>query len=447
MIVDSRRILKLNEEALGDGPVVYWMSRDQRVADNWALLRAQELANKDNKKLIVVFCLEKYLTSNLRQYNFMLLGLKELSVKLSTLGIGFNLLMGDAVEEIPKYIKDVKAGVLITDFMPLKSSRDKKKEVSRKIDVLMELIDAHNIVPTWIASPKQEFAAYTFRPKVTYLLNEFLTKFPELEIMKNKYDELNTKIDVDNLIKELKIDMSVNKVDWIKPGEDNAVLAMKTFIKDKLDTYATNRNNPNLDNISNLSPYLHFGQLSAQRLALEVSNSHKDEESIKAYLEELIVRRELSDNYCFYNSAYKTYEGFPDWAKKSHAIHEKDKREYLYSLEELENSRTHDELWNAAQNQMVRTGKMHGYLRMYWAKKILEWTKNPSEAMEFAVHLNDKYELDGRDPNGYVGIAWSIGGLHDRPWFNRPVFGQIRYMSYSGMKNKFKIDEYISKYS
>jgi deoxyribodipyrimidine photo-lyase len=163
-------------------------------------------------------------------------------------------------------------------------------------------------------------------------------------------------------------------------------------------------------------------------------------------LEELIVRKELSDNYCFFNTNYDSFNGFHDWAKETLNKHRKDKRGFVYSLAEFENTNTHEDLWNAAQRELITTGKMHGYIRMYWAKKILEWSKSPEEALRISLYLNDKYELDGRDPNGYVGCAWSIGGVHDRAWTERPVYGKIRYMNRNGAARKFDVDRYISRY-
>jgi deoxyribodipyrimidine photo-lyase len=212
-----------------------------------------------------------------------------------------------------------------------------------------------------------------------------------------------------------------------------------------LQEYDEKRNDPTENSVSNLSPYLHFGQISAQRVALEVKKSQAKSEKKDSFLEELVVRRELSDNYCFYNEKYDQFEGFHPWAQKTLNEHRGDKREYLYSSEEFEEAKTHDDLWNAAQMEMVLRGKMHGYMRMYWAKKILEWTESPESALEIAIYLNDKYELDGRDSNGYTGIAWSVGGVHDRAWNERPVFGKIRYMSYNGCKRKFDIQSYIQK--
>ncbi len=185
--------------------------------------------------------------------------------------------------------------------------------------------------------------------------------------------------------------------------------------------------------------------LAPQRVALAVQYAHAPREAKDTYLEELIIRRELSDNYCLYNPHYDTVEGFPAWAKTTLNAHRNDPREFVYSYEEFDHGETHDALWNAAQLQMVRTGKMHSYMRMYWAKKILEWSKTPEDALATAIALNDRYELDGRDPNGYVGVAWSIGGVHDRPWFNRPIFGAVRYMNANGCAKKFDVNRYIAQ--
>jgi deoxyribodipyrimidine photo-lyase len=237
----------------------------------------------------------------------------------------------------------------------------------------------------------------------------------------------------------------VVEIEWLKPGEKEGKKICHHFIKNKLSDYDRGRNDPNRDAQSRLSPYLHFGQISAQRVALEVLKNGAQGPNRDAFLEELIVRRELADNYCYYNPDYDNFQGFPDWAKKSLKEHRKDKRDYVYTYKQFEEGKTHDSLWNAAQKEMVKTGKMHGYMRMYWAKKILEWTDTPEQAQKIAIDLNNKYELDGRDPNGYTGIAWSIGGVHDRAWFNRPIFGKIRFMSAKGAQSKFDVNAYISK--
>ena len=228
-------------------------------------------------------------------------------------------------------------------------------------------------------------------------------------------------------------------------GETAAINKLNNFLEDKIDKYSTDKNDPYKDCQSGLSPYLHFGQISSQRIALNIEKNNYNTASKEAFLEELIIRKELSDNFCNYNENYDCFEGFPNWAKETLNQHRKDEREFIYSLEEFEKGKTHEGLWNAAQMEMVNSGKMHSYMRMYWAKKILEWSASPEDALKTALYLNDKYELDGRDPNGYAGCAWSIGGVHDRAWFERPVFGKIRYMNLKGAERKFDIHKYIEE--
>ncbi len=251
--------------------------------------------------------------------------------------------------------------------------------------------------------------------------------------------------DWEAVAKSLKMVDLAPQFDLVKAGEAEALKAQQIFISDKLTFYPEHRNDPTLEGQSGLSPYLHFGQLSPQRLAYEVEASNSPRNAKDAFLEELITRRELSDNFCYYNPDYDSTRGFPKWAMKTLSDHLADTREHIYALHELESAETHDPLWNAAQMEMLFRGRMHGYLRMYWAKKIFEWSVSPEEALSSAIYLNDKYELDGRDPNGYAGCAWSIGGLHDRPWPERLIYGKIRFMSYSGADRKFDVEKYISK--
>ena len=441
---NPKRVRQLNSEKLQEGPIVYWMSRDQRVQDNWAMLFAQDLANQNKQSLAVIFCLvPKFLGATERQYDFMLRGLEQVKENLEKLSIPFFMLLGNPEEEILKFTKSVKAGAIVCDFSPLKVGRQWKEKLSEKLTVALYEVDAHNIVPCWVASPKQEYGAYTIRPKINKLLPEFLEEMPSVK--KHSFDWQGSgpmKWTHAKLVQKLLIDKKVKPVDWIIPGEKAALSEMRNFLHNKLKSYGSDRNDPTKDAQSGLSPYLHFGQLSAQRVALEAS-LFGDLESVRNFLEELIIRRELSDNFCFYNSSYDSVSGFPNWSKINLQQHKDDPRPFLYSLKELENFETSDPLWNAAQKEMVKKGKMHGYMRMYWAKKILEWTKSAEQAMEFSIFLNDKYELDGRDPNGYAGIGWSIGGVHDRAWFRRPIFGLVRYMSYNGAKGKFSIPDYI----
>lgn len=440
MEIHNDRIRKRNQLPIKKGAVVYWMSRDQRVNDNWALLYAQKLALESQSPLVVLFCLSPhFLGATARQYGFMLKGLQEVEKKLVELGIGFALEFGEPALQVLRFCERIKAGAIVTDFSPLRMRQQWQTDVLAQSDIALFEVDAHNIVPCWKASPKQEFAAYTFRPKITKLLETFLVPFPKV---KSHPFSLNLGPADFSIQSRLKVDESVKEVTWIAPGEKAAAQAFREFENKRLSVYNKDRNNPNIHAQSDLSPYLHFGHTSAQRIAWEVSQKHPPEKA-EAFLEELVVRRELSDNFCFYNPHYDSIEGFPDWAKRTQQEHASDKRVYLYSDEDFEKANTHDDLWNAAQREMVVKGKMHGYMRMYWAKKILEWTPSPKEALRVAIWLNDKYELDGRDPNGYCGIAWCIGGVHDRAWFDRPIFGKIRYMSYNGCKSKFSVEEYI----
>lgn len=443
--VDVRRICLLSKNnTFQKGSIAYWMSRDQRTADNWALLYAQQIAFEIQQPLHVVFCLiPSFLGAQPSQYDFMLQGLQEIETTLKKLHIYFEIIFENPVKGIPLYIERNNISCLVTDFSPLIISRQWKEKIRKSIKIPFFEVDAHNIVPCFFASDKQEYSAYTFRKKMQKLIPHFLTEFPKLR--KDIYtDKKNKKINWPDIYTFLKIDQNKKYYNVFKSGEKAAKKLLHDFIKKRLYLYEQNRNDPTKDAQSNLSPYLHFGQLSAQRVAFEIKKL-KPNENTHAFLEELIIRKELSDNFCFYNKKYTSIDCFPLWAKKTLKKHVKDKRKYIYTLREFEQSKTHDAVWNAAQKEMVLTGKMHGFMRMYWAKKILEWTKSPKEALKIAIYLNDSYSLDGRDPNGYVGILWSLGGLHDRAFKERPIFGKIRYMSYEGCERKFDVDLYISK--
>jgi deoxyribodipyrimidine photo-lyase len=444
-MIDPRRTRLLNDRNDVPGPVIYWMSREQRVRHNWALLSAHRKAKILQQPFVVVFTLApSFLGAPLRHYDFMIQGLKEVEISLRELNIPFFLLQGEPETELPRFVKKMKAGAVVTDFSPLNISRTWKKTIGNELLIPLYETDAHNIVPCWIASEKQEFAARTFRPKITTLLKEFLTEFPEL----TPIDSANENIPVawSDICKGLSAEPMVQPVHWLKPGEKAAKECLESFLNDRLSSYSAKRNDPNSGATSNFSPYLHFGQISAQYIALGASRSNAPEADRRAFLEELIVRRELSDNYCNYNDHYDSFDGLPAWAKETLEKHGADKREYLYTAEEFAHGKTHEKLWNAAQLELVKTGRIHGYMRMYWAKKILEWSATPRMAFETAIALNDRYALDGRDPNGYTGVAWSIGGLHDRPWFERTVYGRIRYMNASGCARKFDVKRYIARF-
>ena len=448
-MINLNRVRKLNniDFPINPGVVVYLMKRDQRVNDNWALLFAQEISLKNELPLIVVYeLLPNFTPTRSRIYKFMIDGLRQIENDLKALNIPFILIESSTEKSIIEFVNKYNVFTVVTDFLPLKTSQHARDEIVNNINVPFYEVDTHNIVPCWVASNKAEYGAYTIRPKIMSVLDQYLTDFPALIIQPTKISdnlpENNWSLATENNVTSFTIPTK-----YIPPsGSLKAQELLTRFITYKLNDYSQNHNNPNLDGQSNLSPYLHFGQISPQRVALEINSAANiNPESKASFLEELIIRRELADNFCFYNSEYDNFEGFPQWAQKTLLAHNFDKREYFYGLSDFELGKTQDPLWNAAQSEMVKTGKMHGYMRMYWAKKIVEWTVSPREALQIAISLNDKYSLDGTDPNGYTGIAWSIGGVHDKPWFERPIFGQVRYMSYNGCVAKFDINQYIQK--
>ncbi len=447
--VQPERIQTLNSEPVGSGPIVYWMNRDHRAEDNWALLHAQDVALQNKTGLEVVFCLRADLSKHCgteRMWDFMSRSLAEVAETLHEHHISFRFIVGDPITEIPQLVEELGAGAVITDFFPLTVYRNWKQQVADSLKCSMQMVDAHNIVPCWIASDKQEFAARSFRPKLHKKLKQFLTPFPQLKTMSAEHFSNQKLPDWKAIRSQVILIETVKPVDWLQPGSRAAHSMWQHFLEKRLHKYQDQRNDPTQKALSNMSPYLHFGQIAAQRLALDLQQ-HKQTADVEAYFEELVVRRELSDNFCYYNHNYDSVEGFPDWAKENHRKHAADRREFEYTRKQFEAAQTHEPLWNAAQNQLVKTGKLHGYMRMYWAKKILEWSESPAAALKIAQYLNDTYLLDGRDPNGYVGIAWSVGGVHDRPWFERPVFGKIRYMNANGAARKFAVQKYINQWN
>lgn len=450
-----QRCLTAQTEPRASGKcVIYWMSRDQRAADNWALLRAAELAREYKVAVLVVFNLvPKFLEATERMYGFMLKGLQQTELDLRSKNIPFHLLMGSPVETIPKFIRKVNAVAVVCDMSPLRVPMVWCKDVAKKLSgIPLFQVDAHNVVPVWVASDKQEVGARTIRKKIQEKLPEYLTEFPALlkqdAALVKKAGGMPTPVNWTAANKSLKIDRSVKEVTWITPGSAAAAKALANFCQERVLAMFIHRNDPLTCKQSGLSPWTHFGQLSPQRAALAVKAAGKGKAAAasKEFLEEAVVRRELSDNFCFYNPKYDRLEGAAGWAQETLRKHSRDKREHIYGETQLEQAKTHDPLWNAAQNELRGAGKMHGFMRMYWAKKILEWTKSPEEALRIGIKLNDKFSLDGRDPNGYVGVAWSITGAHDMGWGERPIFGKIRYMNYNGCKNKFKVAEYEERW-
>ena len=447
-MIHPSRIQPLNGRSIQDGRyVLYWMQASQRVECNHALEYAVGEANERNLPVVVVFGLtDRFPEANLRHYAFMMEGLEEIRKGLRDRGIRF--VRFHRSPELAATAMAEEAALVVVDRGYLRIQRQWRNHVAKNAPCAVVQVESEAVVPVETASPKEEYTAGTLRPKLQRILEGYLVPLKERPVRK---DSLSLRLDADpegdltSLLKKMKIDRGVSPARAFRGGTARANALLEEFIAKKLRHYDELRNDPALDYSSHLSPYLHFGQVSPLTVALRVSG----EKSIPAaaresFLEELIVRRELSMNFVFYNDRYDEYECLPDWARKTLAEHAKDRRNYLYDPEQWERAGTHDPYWNAAQREMMITGKMHNYMRMYWGKKLLEWSRTPAEAFRTALTLNNRYELDGRDPNGFAGVAWCFG-KHDRAWLERKVFGKIRYMNDAGLRRKFDMDAYLKK--
>ncbi len=447
-MIDQTRVKRLNKQEIKDGKyVLYWMQATQRTEYNHALEYSILKSNRLHKPLLVYFGItESYPEANERHYYFMLEGLKEVQTSLEDKGIKMAIWRISPEIGAPKLAKS--ASLVVVDQGYSKIERRWTEFVAEKVKCPLIQVESNVIVPVETASPKEEYSAATFRPKIKKVLEKYLIPINNRSILKR--GSLNLDIssfeikNVEKAISILEIDRSVKKSQSYHGGAAEAKKYLEEFIETKIDYYSELRNDPTKRCLSNMSPYLHFGQISPLYIALKIMQT--DSPGKDAYLEELITRRELAINFVFYNNNYDSFNGLPEWSKKTLNEHKKDPRGYSYVLGQLENAQTHDPYWNAAQKEMVTEGKMHGYMRMYWGKKIIEWIKTPEEAYRIAIHLNNKYELDGRDPNGFAGIAWCFG-KHDRPWKERPIFGKIRYMNANGLRRKFDADAYVDMIS
>ncbi len=448
LMIQDERIKFLNDYPVNNAGVyvVYWMQASQRTHYNHALEYAVLTANEQEKPLIVFFGLtDKFPEANLRHYTFMIEGLQDVKSKLSHRGIKLIVRITDPAEGIISISKN--ASIVVTDRGYLRIQKHWRKKASELIHCPLIQVESDVIVPVQTASPKEEYSAGTFRPKMHRHVEEYLVPVKKnipvnnsLEVDLDSIDILNIR----SISENLNISSGIKPSEYYSGGENQAEKHLDLFLGSKINKYNDYRNDPNSNTLSNLSPYLHFGQISPLYIAIRIAGVQADNESKASFIDELIVRRELSINFTFYNKEYDTFESLPDWAKKSLNVHKSDPREYLYKFEQFENGETHDPYWNAAQKEMMITGKMHGYMRMYWGKKILEWSSTPEEAFRTALILNNKYEIDGRDPNSFAGVAWCFG-KHDRPWAERPVFGKIRYMNANGLKRKFDADHYVRR--
>ena len=399
--VNPHRIKIINQKKLNPHRyIVYLCEREIRAKDNFALQFALQTSKETGLPLKIIHPKINYNSDKKQQFiDTQILQTEKI---FQNSDLNFEIIK----EKSSNILRELKTAILIIDFNPLL-----KRKYLKNINSIIYEIDGHNIVPAKFVSDKQEYNAATFRRKIYYNIFSFLTEYENLTTEKTEAD-----------------------------------FVLEDFIKNKLPYYAEYKNNPGVNVLSGLSKYLNLGFISAQRVALEVIKSDTDIQNKEAFLEELIIRKELADNFCLYAKSFKNLSSVPSWAKMSLKYHQSDLRTYSYSTWELENAQTHDKLWNSTQTQLKKEGTIHGYLRMYWAKKLSEWTNSPEEAIKIAIFLNDKYAHDSPSTNGYTGILWSIGGLHDRAFADFPVTGKIRRMTYHSVRKKYDLSDYINKY-
>ena len=449
MSIQPTRIQILNDADIRKGDyVLYWMQQSQRAEYNHALEYAVQQANKQDRTLLVAFGLtDDYPEANLRHYTFMLEGLKETQEALASRGIKLVVRRGQPPEVALTLGR--RSSMIVCDRGYLRHQTAWREQVAQEANCRVVQVESDVIVPVEVVSDKAEYAARTIRPKIQRHLDAYLVGLKSITV---KHPSLAMKIqgiDLDNigdLLQKLNLDYSVRPVsELFKGGTTQAAKRFGAFLRHRLKHYDQHSNQPQTDDISHMSPYLHFGQISPLYLAQQISRAPDALKAAKdSYLEELVVRRELAMNFAFYTSDYDDYGCIPGWAQKTLADHQDDQREYVYTRQQLENADTHDPYWNASMLEMKHTGFMHNYMRMYWGKKILEWSTTPQKAFRTTLAINNKYFLDGRDPNSYTGVAW-IYGIHDRAWFERPIFGKTRYMAASGLERKCDIAAYVEK--
>jgi len=426
--------------------VVYWMQRAQRGIDNSALDVAVRVANVLQKPVVGFFApVPFYPHANLRHYRFLAEGIPDIADAMKKRNIGF-VLRRYPDHSLARFCEEVNPCLVVGDENPLRETEHWREVAASKLRCPLWTVDADVIVPTKLLE-KAQYAAHIIRPRLGRRISEFLVSPSNLRARvpwthPRKLKSLPVDVDI---TEGWKIDRSVEPVSSFKGGTKEARRRLREFVHRRLAHYPKLRNHPETEGTSELSPYLHFGHIGPLTVALAVKTAQAPKECKVQFLDQLITWRELSINMVRFNPDYDNFECGEAWAHRTLAKHAKDRRPVIYSRKQMENAETHDALWNAAQMQMVNWGWMHNYMRMYWAKKILEWSRTPAEAHRTAVTLNDKYFLDGRDPNGYSGIAWSIVGKFDRPWFERPIFGTIRYMSGASTGKKFNSKKYMEQ--
>lgn len=444
---DPRVTVRRNGVPDPDGTcIVYWMQRAQRGEDNPALDMAVEAANALSKPVVVFLApVPFYPRANLRHYRFLCEGIPDIAEALEKRNIGFALRRFPEFSLL-RFCDEVKAALVVGDENPTREPESWRRKAAKELRVPLWTVDADVIVPSKLLE-RAQYASHIIHPRLQAQMERFLMAptNPIAHVPWKKPKGLVTLAPGFDITQGWQIDRSVSPVSGWRGGCKEGLRLLTDFLNHKLRGYGKGRNKPEMDHTSRLSPYLHFGHIGPHTVALAVKKFDAPNADKEAFLNQLITWRELSINLVRFNPDYDNFECGEPWAHRTLAKHAKDHRPVIYTKAQLKNAETHDQLWNAAQMQMVHTGWMHNYLRMYWAKKILEWSSSPAKAYRIAVELNDKYELDGRDPNGYAGIAWSIVGKFDRPWFERDIFGQIRYMSSASTGKKFDSKKYIEQ--
>jgi deoxyribodipyrimidine photo-lyase len=431
--------------------VVYWMQRSVRSVDNSALDVAIEAANILALPVVIYFgVIPNYPNANLRHYHFLQQGLRDAAEDAAEREIAF--IVRRAPDTLEAFLEEVRAALLIGDENPCREPERWRRALARRLRIPYWTVDADVVVPSRVFN--RSFALlHHFRPRLKAELPKFLVAprpvVPQYA-WKPRKAVARFSLSDDITTGFTKLDRSIKPVDTLTGGTRSAVKRLNEFLQSDLAAYDENRNHPEIAGTSRLSPYLHFGNIGPLTIALAVekaAGSGKISSQTKErFLEQLIGWRELAVLFVRHEPSYDTWECAAPWARKTLLEHASDPRPWRYSFEQLERAETHDDLWNAAQREMTATGWMHNTMRMYWAKKILEWAPDPATAFDWAVILNDRYQLDGRDPNGYAGIAWAIVGKLDRPWFNRPVFGLVRPMSGASYRKKFDSATYIRRH-
>jgi deoxyribodipyrimidine photo-lyase len=467
----AQRIQPLNRaEARGGAYVLYWMQAAPRVPDNPALRYAARQADLLGLPLLCAFGLTpRYPEATLRHYVFLLEGLAETAAALEALGIRLAVLLEEPDRAALRLGR--RAAMIVTDRGYLRHQRVWRETVAERAGCPVVQVEGEAVLPVEQVSGKAEWAAASFRPKVRRLLAEHLpwaAVDPGIGARRPpaapraprppRRDSLGLRLEAPVLsaaeltggpaapvLKRLRPDPTVPPVEGLHGGTSRALARLRRFVRGPLAEYHLAVDNPGTNLQSGLGPYLHFGQISPLTVARAVAGARGVQEGARAaFLEQLIVRRELSFNMAYYDPAYDRYESLPAWARGTLARHARDHRPHLYDRARLERADTHDPYWNAAMREARSTGIMHGYMRMYWGKKILEWSETPQQAFAAALFLNNRWFLDGRDPNSFAGVAWCFG-RHDRPWPERPVFGTVRAMVASGLERKFDMAGYLRR--